>query len=171
MSLRIALTLRFILALALGALCLGQPNGQASEAYFLVTPDPDRTPGAVNPQVTQTNIAHTICVTGWTKTVRPSTTYTNRLKAKQMRELGLPGKARDYEEDHLVPLCVGGHPTDTRNLWPEPRRSKWAAKFKDQLEASVCRAVCRGAMTLEAGRAIFLRPDWTKEYEQFFREQ
>lgn len=87
-----------------------------------------------------------------------------------MRELDLPGKAKDYEEDHLVPLCVGGHPTSHRNLWPEPWKGKWSAKFKDQLEASVCRAVCKGAMTLEEGREIFLAPDWTKEYEKFFRE-
>jgi len=26
----------------------------------------------------------------------------------------------------------------------------------------------KGAMTLEEGRAIFLAPDWTKEYEKFF---
>jgi len=131
-------------------------------------PDPYRTPGAINHYVTQENISRTICVSGWTATVRPSTSFTNRLKAKQIRELDLPGIAKDYEEDHLVPLCVGGHPTDDRNLWPEPRTGQWAAKFKDQLEASVCRAVCRGAMTLEQGRAVFLQPDWTKEYEKFF---
>ena len=70
-----------------------------------------------------------------------------------------------------MPLCVGGHPTDHRNLWPEPWEGQWSAKFKDQLEASVCRAVCRGAITLEEGRAIFLAPDWTKEYEKFFELQ
>jgi hypothetical protein len=32
----------------------------------------------------------------------------------------------------------------------------------------VCRAVCRGNMTLEEGQAIFLQPDWTKEYSKFF---
>ena len=85
-----------------------------------------------------------------------------------MRETRLLGKASDYEEDHLVPLCLGGHPTDYHNLWPEPRRGRWTARFKDQLEASVCRAVCRGIMTLEEGRAIFLRPDWTTEYIEFF---
>ena len=85
-----------------------------------------------------------------------------------MRERQLPGKAKEYEEHHLVPLCVGGHPTDHRNLRPQPRRGQWSAKIKDQLETSVCRAVCRGAISLEAGRAIFLRPDWTEEYEKFF---
>jgi hypothetical protein len=40
---------------------------------------------------------------------------------------------------------------------------------KDQLEASVCRQVCRGDITLKEGQAIFLRPDWTKAYLRFFR--
>jgi hypothetical protein len=35
----------------------------------------------------------------------------------------------------------------------------------------VCRPVCRGAMTLAEGRAIFLAPDWTPEYEKFFEMQ
>lgn len=134
-------------------------------------PDHGRTAGAINHQVTQDNIANTICVPGWTAKVSPPRWFTNRLKAQQMRELRLPGRAEDYEEDHLVPLCVGGHPTSRHNLWPEPRSGQWAAKFKDQLESSVCRAVCRGAMTLKEGRAIFLALDWTKEYEKFFKVQ
>ena len=140
---------------------------QVSAQDFI--PDHTRTPGAINPHVTQDNAALTVCVAGWTRTIRPTSSYTSRLKAQQMRTLHLPGGARDYEEDHLVPLCVGGHPTDHRNLWPQPRRGQWSAKIKDQLEASVCRAVCRGAMTLEEGRAIFLHPDWTREYLKFFQ--
>ena len=133
-------------------------------------PDHERTPGAINPAVTQENIDDTICVAGWTKTVRPPSSYTSRLKSEQMREQNLPGTMQDYEEDHLVPLCVGGAPRDHHNLWPQPRTGRWTAKFKDQLEASVCRAVCRGAITLEEGRAIFLAPDWTREYSKFFKE-
>lgn len=131
-------------------------------------PDHERTPGAINQEVTQENIATTICIAGWTKTVRPPSSYTSRLKAHQLRSLELPGTMRDYEEDHLVPLCVGGSPRSHLNLWPQPRKGRWTAKIKDQLEQSVCRAVCRGAMSLEEGRAIFLAPDWTKEYEKFF---
>jgi hypothetical protein len=130
--------------------------------------DPDRTPGAINPHVTQASIAQTICVPGWTSKVRPSSSVTNKLKTQQIRELRLLGKAKNYKEDHLVPLCIWGHPTDHSNLWPQPRKGRWTAKFKDQLETSVCRTVCRGAMTLKAGQAIFLRLDWTKEYQDFF---
>ena len=83
-------------------------------------PDHERTPGAINPDVTQDNIAQTARMSGFTKTIRPPSSYISRLKARQMREFNLPGIARDCREDHLVPLCVGGHPSDPRNLWPEP---------------------------------------------------
>jgi hypothetical protein len=109
-----------------------------------------------------------VSVAGFIKTIRPSPSYTARLKQKQMRELNLPGTAHDYHEDHLVPLCVGGHPSDEHNLWPEPVDGKWNAAVKDQLESSVCRQVCRGDITLEQGRAIFFAPDWTREYERYF---
>ncbi len=133
-------------------------------------PDHTRTPGAINKDITQDNIQTTVCVAGWTKTIRPSASYTEELKKRQMRELGLPGTARDYHEDHLVPLCVGGAPRDARNLWPQPLKGKWTDKRKDLLEASVCRQVCKGDITLQAGQAIFLdETDWTKAYEKYFR--
>lgn len=48
---------------------------------------------------------------------------------------GIPrGRWRDYELDHLVPLCAGGS-NAVENLWPEPLAH--AAK-KDRLEAKVC---------------------------------
>jgi hypothetical protein len=43
-----------------------------------------------------------------------------------------------------------------------------AAKFKDQLETSVCRQLCSDGISLEDAQAIFLRPDWTVEYERSF---
>jgi hypothetical protein len=64
-------------------------------------PDPARTPGAINPAVKQQTIHETICVPGWTRTVRPSTEYTSDLKRRQLRELGgADQRMRDYEEDH-----------------------------------------------------------------------
>ena len=46
-------------------------------------PDPICTPGVVNPKVTQDNIQKTICVSGYTKTIRPPVSYTNKLKLEQ----------------------------------------------------------------------------------------
>ncbi len=48
-------------------------------------PDPAKTPGALNPEVTQATIGTTICVRGWTQTVRPPQAYTLALKRQQIR--------------------------------------------------------------------------------------
>ena len=50
-----------------------------------VVADPVRTPGVLNPNVTQATIGSTICVPGWTRTVRPPVEYTNALKAKNRK--------------------------------------------------------------------------------------
>jgi len=52
-------------------------------------PNETRTPGFVNAAVTQANIHQTICVSGWTATVRPPTSYTTQLKKKQIAEYQL----------------------------------------------------------------------------------
>jgi hypothetical protein len=119
-------------------------------------PDYTPPPGAINPQVTQANIATTICRTGWTRTVRPPASYTSALKRKQMQDRHLPGRLSDYEEDHYIPLELGGHPTDMRNLWPQPIRE---ARVKDRLESVLNRAVCGGRLTLTQAQRCLL-PDW-----------
>jgi hypothetical protein len=124
-------------------------------------PDPVCTPGATDPRVTQDNITSTICVSGYTRTVRPPATYTNALKIDQMRAYGFTGTPGDYEEDHLIALELGGAPSDPKNLWPEPRRSIGGrAEDKDQVENYLHAEVCAGRITLaEAQRRI--ATDWT----------
>ncbi|MGF1427036.1 hypothetical protein [Kitasatospora sp. LaBMicrA B282] len=69
---------------------------------YLPLPDPNCTPGALNPDVTQDTIDSTICVSGWTSTIRPSTSYTNRLKAQGIADYGYADtNMSDYEEDHF----------------------------------------------------------------------
>lgn len=41
------------------------------------------TPGVLNPDVMQATIGSTICTHGWTRTIRPPTEYTTRLKIEQ----------------------------------------------------------------------------------------
>ena len=66
----------------------------------------------LNPDVTEDTIRQTICVPGYTKTVRPSSNYTSGVKAKLLREAGLDESLMpDYELDHIVPLELGGHPS------------------------------------------------------------
>jgi hypothetical protein len=103
------------------------------------------TPGALNPDVTQATIAATVCKSGWTRTVRPPTDYTNGLKEEQMKAYGRAGAVADYQEDHLISLELGGDPTDPRNLWPEPYPR---AADVDHEENRLNAAVCSGDLTL-----------------------
>ncbi len=124
----------------------------ASLATATMGPDYSPPPGVLNPAVTQANIYQIICVRGWTKTIRPPLSYTEHLKREQIRERHLPGRLGDYEEDHFIPLELGGDPRDPRNLWPQP----WSqAKRKDQWEISLNRVVCASRMSLaDAQRKI-----------------
>lgn len=123
---------------------------------------PASTPGALNPAVTQGNIRSTICKPGWTATIRPSARYTNKLKGVQMLALRLKGSPKDFEEDHLISLEIGGNPTAPANLWPEP----WPeARLKDVVETNLKRQVCSGAITLRTAQDA-IRKDWTVTYLQ-----
>jgi hypothetical protein len=137
---RALLAAGILLALLALVLRLEQHAGAAA-----VVADPVRTPGVLNPDVTQATIGSTICVTGWTRTVRPSTEYTNALKRRQMRAYGEVGGLSAYQEDHLISLELGGHPTDPRNLWPEPYPR---ASEVDTIENDLNRKVCDGSLTL-----------------------
>jgi hypothetical protein len=57
-----------------------------TSAFARDLPDKTRTPGVANPAVTQDNIDQTICVSGWTATIRPSSSYTSKLKIEQIKE-------------------------------------------------------------------------------------
>jgi hypothetical protein len=137
---RALLAAAILLALVALALRLEQHAGAPA-----VVADPVRTPGVLNPDVTQATIGSTICVVGWTRTVRPPTEYTNALKRRQMRAYGELGSASAFQEDHLISLELGGHPTDPRNLWPEPYPR---ASQVDTIENDLNRRVCDGSLTL-----------------------
>jgi hypothetical protein len=116
------------------------------------------TPGVPNPDVTQGTIHSTICAPGWTDTVQPPASYTIALKLQQMRDYGEAGSPLSYKEDHLVPLSIGGAPTDPHNLFPQPTAK---TTEKEELEDHLHQAVCSGQMTLTAAQAK-MRHDWTQ---------
>ena len=131
-------------AIALLALALALKLQQHA-ASGLIRADAVRTPGVLNPNVTQATIGSTICRRGWTRTIRPPVEYTNALKEKQMRAYGETGSVSDYQEDHLISLELGGDPTDPRNLWPEPYPRAAAV---DELENELNARVCDGSLSL-----------------------
>lgn len=128
-----------------------------------VLPDPACTPGAINPGVTQANIGSTICVRGWTRSVRPPEAVSARVKTERMAAYGFPASERPTVElDHLIPLELGGAPDDLANLWPEVSDTPGAGfrNHKDTVERHLNEQVCTGRITLaDAQRAI--ATDWT----------
>ncbi len=133
-------------------------------------PDPLITPGAVDVNITQDNIQETVCVKGYTKTVRPPAYYTNKLKKSQLREYGFADQnPKHYEEDHLIPLNIGGAPEDPLNLWPQTRISEWNASKKDVLELKLYKLVCDGRVQLEEARQA-MATDWIKAYKQYVQQ-
>jgi len=142
-------------------------SGAVNAASFIV-PNHLFTPGAINTTVTQENISSTICVSGYTKTIRPSSSYTTKLKKQQLAStysFYKDSKTADFEEDHLIPLELGGNPTDPKNLWPEPWSGSNNAHVKDQLENKLHEMVCAGILPLQvAQRAI--ANDWIDAYQK-----
>ena len=71
------------------------------------------------------------------------------------------GNLSDYEEDHLIPLELGGAPRDPQNLWPEPRYEAggYTASDKDTVENRLEREVCADDLTL-ADACWWIVNDW-----------
>ena len=139
-------------------------------------PDSSRTPGALNPDVTQANIKSNICKANWTQSIRFGETD---LKVKQLEDWGYEDKDPSlYEEDHLISLQLGGAIDDPTNLWPEhyesgapPYEGQWGAHVKDGLENELKRRICSAPsnpdhITLEEGRNAIAH-DWKAAYANY----
>lgn len=118
---------------------------------------------SLNPDVTQATIKQTICVSGWTNTIRPSSSYTSKLKARELKagiKLGIytpDATMAMFVLDHDVPLQVGGAPKDPKNLHLQ---FKADGLLKDKIEALVRRRVCSGRITLAQGQDVFMSKRW-----------
>jgi hypothetical protein len=125
-------------------------------------PDPKCTPGALNPAVTQATLASTICKSGYTATIRPSTSITDKEKIASLASYGLPAKVTT-EFDHFVPLELGGASNSAKNFWPEPNDRAKATNTvngKDGVETSLKAAVCAHKVTLAAAQQA-IATNWT----------
>lgn len=150
---------------------IAEASGRYSVVFGLDQALPNRrlTPGALNSAVDQANIDETICARGYSKSIRPPEEYTERLKHRGIQQYRYSDRrVRDYEEDHLVSLELGGSPTSPRNLWPEPHHviGGWGSYAKDQLENKLHTLVCRRRVPLaQAQRDI--ASDWIAAYKRY----
>jgi hypothetical protein len=160
----LALTLLLVVAVAPGS-----ANAASCHAHGGL-PDRACTPGARNPDVTQANITKTICVSGWTKTVRPPTSVTNPIKTEREIAYGIPGPHprpfRVEELDHLIPLALGGAPRAIKNLWPEAAAGAWGYHKKDTIEVRLKTLVCARKVSLQTAQRAIAR-DWIAAYKRY----
>ncbi|WP_442542717.1 DUF3761 domain-containing protein [Arthrobacter sp. KN11-1C] len=141
----------------------------AVNASGAVLPDKAATPGATNPKVLQGTINETICLSGWTATVRPDSSLTTTLKLRQLTAgyaYNSDTNPADYEEDHLIPLELGGAPADALNLWPDPYNLPNGARTKDTLENKLHDLVCSGSLPLATAQQA-IASDWWAAYETY----
>lgn len=133
-------------------------------------PNPRLTPGAIDTRITQSNLHETVCRRGgYTQSVRPPESYTEPLKRRLIAEYGYSdSRMYDYELDHLIPLSVGGAPSDPRNLWPEPHHivGGWGSYAKDRLEVRIHDMLCGGEMSLLQAQQAF-SGNWIAAYRRY----
>ena len=133
----------------------GTIHGHCSYRDHGQLPDPRCTPGSIDPAVTQAGIRSTICKKGWTTTVRPPESQTERFKYDVAYTAYSTPQSERTELDHLVPLELGGS-NDATNLWPEYPPSP---NPKDRVENALNAAVCDGRVKLAAAQAA-IAADW-----------
>jgi hypothetical protein len=79
---------------------------------------------------------------------------------------GLSLDEKNYELDHLIPLCLGGS-NSAKNLWPHSRKgSFWTVEKKLTLEKRLYRLVCARRLPLLAARQE-LASNWAKAYRKY----
>ena len=161
---------KIIMGVAVVAL-LSMASPAVATAPDWVLPIKSATPGSTNPKVTQANIQNTICKSGFTDTIRPPVSYTNKLKTTELTGsyksfvATWGGALGGYELDHLISLQLGGNPTDVKNLWVEPYAGNGARK-KDVVETALKRLVCSGKITLIAAQTA-ISTNWVKAYNTY----
>lgn len=146
------------------------PGISAGDGNTMVWPDPMRTPGATNPDVTQSNIKSTVCKRGWTATIRPPSSYTNGLKTQGIEQYGFADTSlASYEEDHLISLELGGDPENPQNLWPQAYAGVCGARVKDKIETRLKTMVCAGQISLSEAQQEIAQ-NWVGAYIKYIGE-
>jgi hypothetical protein len=121
-------------------------------------PNSKLTPGAI----AETRAA-VICVHGYAKAHRVW-----HEKVATLTKYGIaPDHAFLFEDDDLVPVCLGGNNASPLNHWPQPLGGEWSAERKDGLEKRVCSEICltRDDAQLARYQAAFAK-NWVALYRQ-----
>ncbi len=97
----------------------------------------------------------TVCLPGWTKSVRPYVREMRTIKAKFLAAIGESHEHRNrFQLDHRIPLALGGATINRRNLMLQPMA---IALEKDAIERCLAVAVCDGRLALDEARTAIWR--------------
>jgi len=133
-------------------------------------PDLSLTPGSTDPEVSGANIKESICkVTHftWTEGHMPPRSFLQAIEREQLKVYGYQDSdINHYQMDHLIPLSLGGNPTDPKNIWPQVLITKWSARRKDYLEEVLHDKVCKGEVTLQDAQEQ-IRTNWIDAYKKY----
>lgn len=126
--------------------------------------------GSLSKSVTQGNIDKTVCVPGYSASIRPDVTITNKIKLKMIDNKKIPrSEISKYQLDHIVPLSVGGAPLDINNFQLQPYFGEINnAKAKDAVEHKIHSDLCKGKISLVNAQNIFLENRW--KFYQIFKK-
>ena len=98
--------------------------------------------------------------------MRPAYWITARIKRDKLQAAGMGWDfAPAYQLDHMIPICLGGHPSDPSNMALMPIEE---AKRKDRLEAKLCCMSCSGQIDLAEAQAM-IAADWEAAYHSLAR--
>jgi len=111
----------------------------------------------LNASVRKETLSQTICMRGYTRTIRPPATITNTIKYEMLRKKGYTISAmHDFILDHKIPLSLGGAPNNLDNFMLQ---SEEESKSKDRVELCLSKSVCAGRLSLDEAQKEIWR-DW-----------
>jgi hypothetical protein len=117
-----------------------------------------------DPRVTQDNIRTTICRQDWVRAAQPPAEIA-RAKEELIQDAGV-GDSNTWNMDHIIPVCLGGAPFAQENLRLQSWQGSCNAKDKARLDAVICKAVCRGDVTLGEAQ-VEITTDWKAAYKHW----
>ncbi len=142
---------RFPNRAVLAALFTIVSSAALADARLTQHPDPQLTPGAI-----RTSDTSEICAAGYDRAARAWPYPAGKRQVLAEYDIAWTDRA-SYEDDDLVPVCLGGANADIRNHWPQPIDQ---AEVKDEIEGEMCRRVCAGEIGIDQGQRYFLGLGW-----------
>src|SRR5438132_142101 len=144
---------------------LGAVEATTTTVTSVVTPLPPPAIDVGDPAATRAPVSGAVispapplaelCTPGYVKKTTAPPSVTDPIKGSQVAHGPYPDKdPSHYVEDQLIPVELGGAPTDERNLWPQ--RTDLAA-LKNREENHLRTAVCGAHMTLADAQAEIVR--------------